>query len=358
MAADGQKGNGSDTVRRLRKLRFARPAEANEFHPEQRDLPVFLSASTDEPQADPRADVAPAPVAAGFAETFAKIFDGWSTDAWRDHLSRRFAGLSFERLRPKDAELTARIALILLLVPLAFAFAPSRLPRAAKIEAPNFILEDRLSFAEGLRRQLASQTVSFHPDREDFPAVTAEAATTEEPSAAYEGSAETLSPEETQTAAETATETNSAALPAIVMDERRWSLPFNSQDYAIADLPTSPQASFKTEVEFSSFAGGFDTVAAQNDDTAVGPLVQTKRPAERRKSRVLAYSQRAPRINRPAPVVVETVIVQQEKPALPPLLFFLGNPPPPEEPVVQPEKPPKSEPWLPQSLQDIIGNQY
>ena len=358
MAADGHKGNGSDTVRRLRKLRFARPAESSEFQPEHRDLPVFLSASTVVPQADPRADVSPAPVVAGFAETFAKNFDGWRVDAWRDHLSQRFAGLSFERLRPKDAELAARVALILLLVPLAFAFTPTRLPRTAKIEPPDFILEDRLSFAEGLRQRLASQTVSFRPDREGFSAVTAEAATTEAPPAAYEGSAEAPSPEASATAAETATETNSPELPAIVMDERRWSLPFNSQDYAIADLPASPQASFKTEVALSSFPEGFGSIASENDDPAVGPLVQAKRPAERRKSRVLAYSRRAPRINRPAPVVVETVIVQQEKPALPPLLFFLGNPPPPEGPVVQQIEPPKSEPWFPQSLQDIFKNQY
>ncbi|MBY0558463.1 hypothetical protein [Hyphomicrobium sp.] len=355
MAADGHKDNGSDTVRRLRELRFARPAESSEFHTEQRDFPVFLSASTDDAQADPPADVAPAPVTAG--STFAKIFDGWSVDAWRDHLSQRFAGLSFERWRPKNAELAARVALIFLLVPLAFAFAPNRLPRTAKIEPPNFILEDRLSFAEGLRQQLALQTVSFHPNREDFSAVTAEAATTEAPPAAYAGS-DTPSPAAPETAAETATQASSTALPAIVMDERRWSLPFNSQDYAIADLPDSPQASFKTNVEFASFPEGFGGIAAQNDDPAVGPLVQTKRPAESRKSRVLAYSRRAPRINRPAPVVVETVIVEQEKPALPPLLFFLGNPPPPEEPVLQAEKPPKSEPWLPQSLQDIIGKQY
>lgn len=358
MAADSHKGNGSDTVRRLRKLRFALPAEASEFHPAQRDLPVFLTASTEDPQADPPADVTAAPVAAGFAETFAKFFDGWRVDTWREHLRQRFGELSFERLRPKDAELTARIALILLLVPLAFAFAPSRLPRVAKIEPPIFILEDRLSFAEGLRQQLASQTVSFQPDREALSAVKAEAVTTEAPPAADEGSAEAPSPGALVTAAETATETNSAELPAIVMDGRRWNLPFNSQDFAIADLPNSPQASFKTEVEFSSFPEGLGGIAAQKDDPAVGPLVQAKRPSEKRKSRVLAYSRRAPRVNRQAPVVVETVIVQQEKPAFPPVLFFLGNPPPPEEPVLQPEKPPKSEPWFPQSLQDIFKNQY
>ncbi|CAA2142265.1 hypothetical protein [Hyphomicrobium sp. ghe19] len=358
MAADGHKGNGTDTVRRLRKLRFAQPTESSEFQPEHRDLPVFLSASTEYPQVDPRADVSLAPVAAGFAETFAKIFDGWRVDAWRDRLSQRFAGLSFERLRPKDAELTARVALMLLLVPLAFALTPSRLPRTAKIQPPDFILEDRLGFAEGLRQRLASQSVSFRPDREGFSAVTTEAATTEAPPAAYEGSEKAPSAEAPATAAETVPETNSPALPAIVMDERRWSLPFNSQDYAIADLPASPQASFKTEVALSSFPEGFGSIASENDDPAVGPLVQTKRPAERRKSRVLAYSRRAPRIDRPAPVVVETVIVQQEKPALPPLLFFLGNPPPLEEPVVQQETPPKSEPWLPHSLQDILKNQY
>jgi hypothetical protein len=345
VAADGHKDNGSDTVRRLRKLRFVRPADSSELAPEQRDLPVFLSTPTDEPQAD----VATAPAVVGFAETFAKI-----CGVWKDRLSQRFAGLSFDRWHHKDAELIARVALILLLVPLAVALSPSRLPRTVKIEPPNFILEDRLSFAEGLRQQLASQTVSFHPEREGTPPVKAEVATTEVRHATYKDSAEAPSPEHPKTTVETTT--TSSELPAMIMDERRWNLPFNSQDYAIADLPASPQASFKTEVELSSFPEGLGSIAAQSNEPDVGPLVQTKRPAERRKSRVLAYSRRAPRISRPAPVIVETVVVEQEKPAFPPLLFFLGNPPPPEEPVLQQNEPPKSESWLPQSLQDIFKN--
>lgn len=110
----------------------------------------------------------------------------------------------------------------------------------------------------------------------------------------------------------------------MIMDERRWRLPFNGQEYEIADLPMSPQASFKTEVEVSRFAEDLESIAAQNDEPAVAPRVQPKRSAQRRKSRVRAYSRRVPRINRPTPVVVETVIIEQEKPAFPPLLLFLA----------------------------------
>ena len=350
MAADGHKDDGSETVRRLRKLRFVRPVEPNEFPPEQRDVPVFVGSPVDEPQAE----VSTAPIVAGFVSTLAEICGGW-----RERLSQRIAGLSFSfyRLDDEDTELIARVALIFVLLPLAFAVSPNRSPRTAKIEPINFILEDRLSFAEGLRQRLASQTVSFRPELEAMSAVKSEAVKTEVPSFTDEDTAAPSPMADPKTAGKVTVELTSSELPAMVMDQRRWSLPFDSQEYAIADLPASPQASFKTEVDVSSFPEEFRSIAPQNDEPVVVPLAQTKRPAERRKSRVLAYSRRAPQVNRAAPVVVETVVVEQEKPAFPPLLFFLGAPPPPEAPAQQETAQPKSQSWIPDSLQDIFKNQ-
>lgn len=162
MAADGHKEDGSDVVRRLRKERFVRPTEPGEFTSEQRDLPVFPTYPADERQAR----AIPPHVAASFTANFAKM-----CGAWKNRLSQRFASLSFDRRPQKETDLVARVALILLLAPLAIALAPSRLPRMAKIAPPNFILDDRLSFAEGLRQKLASQTVSFRPKQAVIPVV-------------------------------------------------------------------------------------------------------------------------------------------------------------------------------------------
>ncbi|MBS0239200.1 MAG: hypothetical protein JSR89_12320 [Proteobacteria bacterium] len=154
-----------------------------------------------------------------------------------------------------------------------------------------------------------------------------------------------------------APQATASQLPLLVMDERRWSLPFQSQDYAIADLPTNPQESFKTEVNAASFPEGIESLAAQSDMPLAVPLVQAKRPVERGK-RVLAYSRRVPRVNRMSPAVVETVVVEQQEPAFPPLLFFLGGPPPQEElPLPAKTPPPKSKSWIPNSLQDIFRDE-
>jgi hypothetical protein len=319
-------------------LRFARSTEHQEFTSQQPDLPAFLGPPPDEIR--PREPVAR--VAANLAESAAKR---WR--ASKNRLSQSFRDRSFAHRLQKDTELIARVAFVLLLAPLAIAFSPSELPRVAKIEQPIFVLEDRLSFGEGLRRRLASRTVSSLLEPAALPDANAEAA----PVPPEDPAKPSLTPQAPRTTVEPTVQ----ELPVMIMGARRWSLPFNSQEYAITGLAASPQASFKTEVEVSSFTEEAGSVAAQNDEPAIGPLVQPKRPAKRGK-RVLAYSRRIPRIRRTPPAVVETVIVERQEPSFPPLLFFLGAPPPPEPLLPEENAAPKKQSSFPESFQDLFKN--
>lgn len=339
MAADAHNDDGTGAVRRLRSQRFTRssqPVETTPAHGE--DIPFQFSTFPPEEEST-RARLFS--IAAEFAETLAE-----RSKAWIDRVSQNVSRLSIRRPTPQETEIVTRVGLVLLFLPLAILFSPVGLPRTAKLKAepPPLRLVDRLSFGDGLRLQLASQPASFRLENvEDI----AESKIAASAPLAEDSAKPSSLPDAPQAAV--------IQLPAL--DERRWSLPFNSQDYAIADLPTNPQASFKTEVNAARFPEEMETIAAQSDVPLAAPLVQAKRPAERRK-RVLAYSRRVPRVNRMPPAVVETVVVEQQESALPPILFFLGAPPPPQElPLQAKTPPPKSKSWIPNSLQDIFRDE-
>lgn len=340
MAADAHNDNGTGAVRRLRSQRFARSSQPSEPTPAQGDeFPVYLSSSPAEENTRTRVFSSAAELAGTFAE---------KSQAWIDGVSQYFSSLSIRRPTPKETEIIARVGLVLLVLPLAILFSPIGQPRTEQPKtAPQPLrLVDRLSFGDCLRLQLASQPASFRLENVEDIAELKKAASTP---LAEDPAKPASSPEASQAAV--------SQLPVLVMDERHWSLPFHGQDYAIADLPTNPQASFKTEVIAASFPEGIETIAAQSDVPSAAPIVQVKRPVERRK-RVLAYSRRIPRVNRMPPAVVETVVVEQPEPTLPPLLFFLGAPPPQQEPPPPAKNPPpNSQSWIPNSLQDIFRDE-
>ncbi|MGO4685369.1 hypothetical protein [Hyphomicrobium sp. 2TAF46] len=342
MAADAHNDDGTGAVRRLRSQRFTRSSRPSEATPARGDdFPIRFSYFPPEEESA-RARVFSSAAAAEFAETFAE-----RSQAWIDRVSQSFSSLSIRRPTPSEMEISARVGLVLLFLPLAILISPIGLPRTEHLKtAPPFSLVDRLSFGDGLRLVLASQPGSLRSENVDDVAELKIAASTP---LAEDPAKPASSPEVPQATV--------SQLPLLVMDERRWSLPFNSQDYAIADLPTNPQESFRTEVIAASLPEGIESLAAQSDMPVAAPLVQAKRPVERGK-RVLAYSRRVPRGNRMPPAVVETVVVEQQEPAFPPLLFFLGGPPPQEEvPPQAKTPPPKSKSWIPNSLQEIFSDE-
>lgn len=339
MAADAHNDDGTGAVRRLRSQRFTRSSQPSEATPAQGDdFPIRFSSFPPEEEIT-RARVFSS--AAEFAETFAE-----RSQAWIDRVSQSFSSLSIRRPTPSEMEISARVGLVLLFLPLAILISPIGLPRTEQLKTapPPLRLVDRLSFGDGLRLQLASQPASFRLENvEDI----AESKIAASAPLAEDSAKPSSLPDAPQAAV--------IQLPAL--DERRWSLPFNSQDYAIADLPMNPQESFKTDVIAASFPAEIESIAAQSDVPLAAPLVQAKRPVERRK-RVLAYSRRIPKVTRTPPAVIETVVVEQPEPALPPILFFLGAPPPPQELPVPAKKPlPKSQSWIPNSLQEIFSDE-
>ena len=341
MAADAHNDDGTGAVRRLRSQRFARSSQPSEpTLTQDDDISVRFSSFP------PDDESTRAHLFSGASEFAESIAERWQAcvDRARQNVSR----ISIRRPTPKATEIIARVGLALLFLPLAILFSPVGLQRTeqSKTAPPPFQLVDRLSFGDGLRLQLASKPASFRLENVDDIVELKFAASTP---LAEDPAKPTTSPEAPQATV--------SQLPVLVMDERRWSLPFNSQVYAVADLPTNPQESFKTEVNAASFPEGIESLAAQSDMPVAAPLVQAKRPVERGK-RVLAYSRRVPRVNRMPPAVVETVVVEQQEPAFPPLLFFLGGPPPPEELPLPAKTPPsKSKSWIPNSLQDIFRDE-
>jgi len=341
VAADAHNDDGTGAVRRLRSERFARSPPPSEPTPAQGDdFPVRFSSFP------PDEESTRAHLFSGVGEFAESIAERWQ--AWVDCVRQNVSRISIRRPTPKAAEIVARVGLALLFLPLAILISPIGLPRTeqSKTSSQPFRLVDRLSFGDGLRLLLASQPDSFRLENVEDVAELKIAASTPP---AKDPAKPASSPEAPQATV--------SQLPVLVMDERRWSLPFNGQDYAIVALPTNPQESFKTEVNAASFPEGIESLAAQSDMPVAAPLAQAKRPLERGK-RVLAYSRRVPRANRMPPTVVETVVVEQQEPAFPPLLFFLGGPPQQEElPLPAKTPPPKSKSWIPNSLQDIFRDE-
>ena len=357
---DGHSSDGTDAVRRLRKSRFLRPQDSSEFKSQSSDLPVFLA--TPRPlagllekqpphEADSQARVSR--LVGDFTTTLVKSFNGSEDD-----LNRFYSGLSLHRLVPSHMrEPVARIALILLLASFPIAFSPNGVPRPTKMPTPvfsktktappEFLLEDRLAFGQGLRDRLAAPTPALDPKN---PAI--KTPDVDPPRAEAEQQLPTL----------TTFDSGARENQPLVMDERRWSLPFDSQEYAIADLPVTPEASFRAEITASAFVNEPVSVTAQNDIPVVARVSRSMRKVERRQK--VLIQRRIVRVQTLPPAVVAAAIAQQQAyaqqqaAAPPPFLFFLGAPPPSAAPPSEENAPPKKPFLFPKSINDIFKNEY
>ncbi|MBS0232183.1 MAG: hypothetical protein JSR99_01715 [Proteobacteria bacterium] len=234
----------------------------------------------------------------------------------------------------------------------------------APIKAPGFNLEERLAFAQGLRGKLAANAIKA--DFEDPKAVAGNAP----------GLDPTPSPQmhKPQSENEIAESLNAVTVPAIAVDDRRWRLPFESQEYQPADLPDTPAGSFISELSVSPLLLD-EAPRVAEAATSEEPVIEPAKPKlEKRKKTVIAQRKRS----RPANQVTAAaapVAVQQAQPNLPPppILFFLGAPPPAPSsqppaatqqppaataPLFQPNSPPQEKSWLPDSLSDSVRNRY
>ena len=337
MPADGHNDGGSDIVRRLRGGRFAQPSQSSGVTSEPNDIPAFLASPPEVLRTRPRVSL----VAAEFAEAFAQKWRGWS-----DLLAGSFLRPSIRPPTRMEMELFARPALVLLLLPLAIASSPIVEPQSVRHEPSIILADDRLDFGKGLRQRLVSVPIAYLSENAD-------ALTDVKPEAPMPPAEDPVKPNISSESAPP----DAYRIPAIVMDDRRWRLPFHSQEYVLADLPSSPHAAFKTEVDASRFPDEIESVAVQSDIPAITPRARAKRSTERRE-RVLGYARRVPRSKRMRPPVVEQVVVEQQDPgALPPLLFFLGAASAAESPPEPPEPRPANRPWLQDSFQNLFRYQ-
>lgn len=263
-------------------------------------------------------------------------------------------------------ENAARIALALLTIPLVFLVMPGDRPTSIKsieaqaaepITAPTFDLDERLAFAQGLSSVLLSNAI-----RADFTfsdQLGAADPKAERPDVRVEAPADPRA--ELQSPPADTTE--------MAMDDRRWRLPFDSQEYQATELPQSPTVSFLEELPVSELLPEATPKVAE----LVTPAAEEPPPAtvksERRK-RAIAQRRRPVPTRQVATAAPPPVVVQQQ-PNLPPppILFFLGAPPPapasaapanvPAPPSPTPaSSPPSSKPWLSDSLYDNVSKRY
>jgi hypothetical protein len=237
------------------------------------------------------------------------------------------------------------------MAPLPIVFLQNREPRLTKMPTaafsrmktapPEFGLEDRLAFGQGLRDSLAAPAPALNPEPRKAPAVKTPDANT--PRAEVEQQQPTL----------TTFDAGGHESPPIVTDERRWSLPFNGTDYAIEDLPTTPKDSFQMEIAVSGIANEPASVAAENDRPVVARVPRPKRKAERQKNGPV--QPRIVRLETLPPAVQAAILQRQAAAAPPPFPFFLGAPPPP---VPQENAPPKKPFLLPESIHDTFKSEY
>ncbi|MFA5956534.1 hypothetical protein [Hyphomicrobium sp.] len=223
-------------------------------------------------------------------------------------------------------EQTSRIALIAVVAPLLLLATPGRAPptdtpapRPVHVSLPTppvFDQEVRLAFAQGLRDRLLSNAIALSL-KGPVPLDT-------------DGGRSEAPPIVSQPP--TVADADAPVPPRVILDDRKWSLPFGSQRYAPADFPKTPGGSFRAEIAMSDLMDVRQTVA-QNDVPVVTPAPTAKEIQAPRRKKVVAQKKR-----RPAPVnqmtasaAAQPTITQQE-PNLPPppILFFLGAPPPPQ----------------------------
>ncbi len=222
----------------------------------------------------------------------------------------------------KKNERFLRIALVALIAPIALFLVPNQVRRPVEKARPTVLapppvvnLEDRLAFGHGLRDRLASRgnDLSLEPstpsgDTRDAPRV-----------------AEVHQQTQTQAAPAVSPPT----IPPIVMDDRKWSLPYGSLEFAPTDLPETPEASFRSELAISELMNVRTTVASEAVAT-IAPVPNVRREVEKRK-KVVVQKRRPAKVNQMTAAASPQPTVQPG-PNLPPppILFFLGAPPPPQ----------------------------
>jgi len=310
-------------VRRLRDRRFTQQREPTNSPSEQNEIPAFLSSAPDGEQ----------------QRTFTRS-PRWRN--WIEVSSRLLSRLTAWRPTKNELAIYARAALAFVLLPLAVASSPI-VSRAPGNDRDFSIAESRMSFGQGLGRRLASE-----------PAIDLSADTSARSDLKPEQPVPSADDPEKPLAASETAQPDHRSVTALITDNRRWSLPFGSQEYAPADLPANPATAFKTEIDQSRFPDDIEILTAHNDVPVLRDPSRVKRPATPR-DRVLGYSRRAPKVTRTREPAVKTVVVEPPEPGLlPPILFFLGAPPS-EEPPPMPKSPrPTRRSPVPNSFRDIF----
>ncbi len=368
-------------TRRIRKTRFLQSRQSRALESRSDDLPVFLinpdrPHQIEEPQSIPDGDRRNqlSLLFDQFTELLSKYYLAF--DEWLSSFSRPTQDLGFRWQRSPPNEHLARIALIVLLVPLLFLLTPGETPHfdkqarvdkktPAKVEmpiaAPEFNLEERLGFAQALRDRLVFSAIKSDYDRSKPP----------------EAEARNVEPSTTETnrplAEQVPLEVAASNVPAVVIDDRRWSLPFDSQEYKAAGLPQTPADSFRAEISVSPLLNEAADVA-ENVVPPDEPALPAKPKSEKRKRAVAQRKRPAPAKQLTASAGPAPAFTQQLQPNLPPppILFFLGAPPPvpPAQPSAAPQpqpstapaskpsSPPQNNSWLPASIYDSVKNAY
>jgi hypothetical protein len=331
VVGESDNGGGSAAARRLRKTRFLQPQKLRSIEARSHDWPAFLVNSN---RTEPLIEETPAP-AADFqsriklatgelsASLSARYLDAKDRLNSLGQQSRDLPGIW---QRHTMREQTSRIALIAVVAPLLLLATPGRAPptdtpapRPVHVSLPTppvFDQEVRLAFAQGLRDRLLSNAIALSL-KGPVPLDT-------------DGGRSEAPPIVSQPP--TVADADAPVPPRVILDDRKWSLPFGSQRYAPADFPKTPGGSFRAEIAMSDLMDVRQTVA-QNDVPVVTPAPTAKEIQAPRRKKVVAQKKR-----RPAPVnqmtasaAAQPTITQQE-PNLPPppILFFLGAPPPPQ----------------------------
>jgi hypothetical protein len=266
--------------------------------------------------------------------------------------------------RPTIGEGVIRLALIALVVPLAITAGFQRAERPAEkvIEAqatpppaPTFDLETRLAFARPLSDRLLSHAIEQSLDKP-----------------VSEPSMPPAPTERKESQGDALPNGNPGSVTQLVMDDRIWSLPFESRSFMPAELPTSPEGSFLAEIGVSQFIDSAPDHARVAETAEAPPVsLQREKPIKAvRRKKSLAQKARPPQTNQMTASAPQAVIVQQE-PNLPPppILFFLGAPPPAPASVQVQQAPPvpqapaapapsSNSAWAPNSLSDAVKNAY
>jgi hypothetical protein len=348
---DGHSSDGTDMVRLLRKSRFLQPQDSTEFKSQSGDLPVFLVAPRSPSEPSEGYPFEEARIqglgSLSFDALAASLAKNWI--ALRDRLARTSLPFRWGRPPPEIEERALSIALGLLLVPLSIVFLADRMPLLVKAPPPAFLLEDRLTFGRGLGDRLTSQGPALNLEQSIGP--TKEVHDGMRPHAEAKQSSTTL----------TKSAVGTPESPPMVTDERQWSLPFDSMNYAIEDLPTTPEASFRTEITISTIMNEIikepAIVTAKNDNPVIARAPRPRRKAERRKQGPVQI--RVVRLESLPPAVQAAILKQQAAAAPLPFPFLLGAPPPPSDtPAPKENAPPKKPIFFPQSIHDIFKNEY